>query len=49
MEHTLKVSGLSCGACERIVERTIQQSGSANILAFDFQRGTVKLEAERNK
>lgn len=44
-EFELKVNGLTCGACERVISRIIGKFPDAAVVSFDFARGLVRIQA----
>ncbi|VVC00043.1 Uncharacterised protein [uncultured archaeon] len=47
-EHVLELSGMSCGACERIIRKIAEGSG-AKAKAIDANAGIVVIEADEGK
>lgn len=48
-EVTLRINGLTCGACERVIERTVQKFEGARVTSFDFNRGTIRIESSNKE
>ncbi len=42
------MNGLQCGACERVVERTVKKFSNARVESIDFARGILKLSCSES-
>ena len=43
-EHILKVHGMHCESCERIISRTVEKHEGAKAISFDLRANTMKIE-----
>ncbi len=47
MHHLLKVSGMTCGYCEKAVTRAVKEIDPQAIVVIDRNTDTVRVESEK--
>ncbi len=47
-EHTLRLSGMTCGACEKVIERVVQKNGGT-VDEVDANTGTVRFHSQQER